>query len=218
MVSGTRRSLLITAVVLLGVSYDPSTAAALSPQSAWSAYKGLLSARPLLTKSVTSAVLAGVSDSLTQRVESKIANDDTCHRHDWIRTSHILTTGFVYSGPISHYWFALLERIVKFQNPVLGLAGRLLLDALLFSPFTIAGYFTIRTLLEGKGYDAIRLKLQRAWAKSVLAAWKFWPAVNVVNFSIVPLPYRVLYVNVMALLWMGYLSFVNAQKSMQHKT
>eukprot|EP00545_Synedropsis_sp_CCMP1620_P012762 CAMPEP_0119032540 /NCGR_PEP_ID=MMETSP1176-20130426/42102_1 /TAXON_ID=265551 /ORGANISM="Synedropsis recta cf, Strain CCMP1620" /LENGTH=156 /DNA_ID=CAMNT_0006988953 /DNA_START=216 /DNA_END=686 /DNA_ORIENTATION=- len=153
---------------------------------------------------------------MTQRVESKISSDkENDFHHDWIRSSHIMMTGFAYSGPISHYWFALLERIVTIDNPVLGLIFRLALDALIFSPFTIAGYFTVRTLLEGKGCPAIRIKLERTWRKAVLAAWKFWPAVNVVTFWLVPLPYRVLYVNIMALLWTGYLSFVNTQKKEQ---
>jgi hypothetical protein len=154
---------------------------------------------------------------MTQRVESKLSSSSDVKNkneflHDWTRSSHVMITGFAYSGPISHYWFALLEQIVTIDNPVLGLIFRVALDALIFSPFTVFGYFTIRTLLEGKGYPAIRAKLERAWRKAVLAAWSFWPAVNVITFSLIPLPFRVLYVNIMALLWTGYMSYVNTQK------
>jgi len=83
------------------------------------------------------------------------------------------------------------------------------LDALIFSPTTVAGYFTVRTWLEGGGWRGIQAKLQAAWGPTVLSAWKFWPAVNLWSFRFVPVPYRVLYANVMSLLWTGYLSFVN---------
>jgi hypothetical protein len=45
-----------------------------------------------------------------------------------------------------------------------------------------------------------------------LSAWRFWPLANSVNFWFVPLQFRVLYMNVLALLWSGYLTYVNSQK------
>lgn len=218
MASGASYLLLRVCLILFGVCCTSASSLTVSPQHAWSTYKGLLKSRPLLTKAATSAILSGVSDSMTQQVESKLSTDEENNfHHDWIRSSHIMLTGFAYSGPMSHYWFALLERIVTIEDPILGLIFRLTLDALVFSPCTVAGYFAVRTLLEGKGYAAIRTKLERTWRKAVFAAWKFWPAVNVINYSFVPLPYRVLYVNIMALLWTGYLSFVNTQKKQEAK-
>jgi protein Mpv17 len=201
-------------VLFVALAWCNLTAAALSPQAVWAAYRKVLAQHPLTTKAATSAVLASISDTISQRVESTLpSNKDQKFHHDWTRTGHILTTGFFYSGPMAHYWFTFLELIVKVENQLLGLICRLLLDATIFSPFTVFGYFSVRTLLEGKGVPAIQQKLQKAWWKAVVAAWKFWPIVNVFNYTLVSFPYRVLYANIMSLLWTGYLTFVNSQKA-----
>lgn len=170
-------------------------------------YQSCLQSHPLATKACTSAVLSTVSDVLCQRFEQK---------QDRTRTRHVALTGLVWSGPSAHYWYATLEAALRHFVPgIAGLPGlglRLLLDALVFSPITVFGYFVVRTLLEqGWRWEPIRTKLQTKWAPTVRGAWKFWPLVNVINFSVVPLPYRVLYVNVLSVFWTGYLTFVNSQ-------
>ena len=37
---------------------------------------------------------------------------------------------------------------------------------------------------------------------------KFWPAVNIINFYYFPLEYRVLCINLVAIFWVIYLSYV----------
>ena len=46
--------------------------------------------------------------------------------------------------------------------------------------------------------------------------WKVWPVVQCLNFSIVPLQYRLLFVNVVALGWNAYLS-VKTSSNSTHK-
>jgi len=70
----------------------------------------------------------------------------------------------------------------------------------------------VRTILEGHGLEAIAEKLRTKWKGTVLAAWKFWPPANVINFAFVKLQYRVLYVNFLSFIWNGYLSYVNSRR------
>jgi protein Mpv17 len=208
-----------------------------SALAGWTAYQALLIERPLLTKSVTSSVVMTVSDALTQQLESRIAatqevspssSSDSLSRssnpsaagrrsHNWSRSRQSMLTGLVWSGPVAHYWYQSLEILVKSvlrlpSNPLLQLVARIALDALLFSPFTIAGFFVVATLMQGGTVGEIANKLRTRWRRALVAAWSFWPVVNVANFGMVPLPYRVLYSNVMSLLWTGYLSYVNNLK------
>jgi protein Mpv17 len=129
------------------------------------------------------------------------------------RIAQVAITGFVWSGPSTHTWYAVLERIVTIQDPILGLIARIILDALIYSPLTVSGYFVVRAILEGDGWRSIQEKLQTKFFGTVLGAWKFWPAANIINFGFVPVELRVLYVNVLSLFWTGYLSYVNAQKA-----
>ena len=41
------------------------------------------------------------------------------------------------------------------------------------------------------------------------AGWKFWVPASCINFWLVPLRYRVLYMSTCGLLWTGYLSYTS---------
>eukprot|EP00529_Nitzschia_sp_RCC80_P027708 CAMPEP_0113474498 /NCGR_PEP_ID=MMETSP0014_2-20120614/18619_1 /TAXON_ID=2857 /ORGANISM="Nitzschia sp." /LENGTH=253 /DNA_ID=CAMNT_0000367355 /DNA_START=91 /DNA_END=852 /DNA_ORIENTATION=- /assembly_acc=CAM_ASM_000159 len=132
--------------------------------------------------------------------------------HDWQRSSHVAITGLTLSGPISHAWYNVLERMVTTRHRYFGVALRMVLDAVLFSPVAVAGYFTWRSALEGKGWNCIREKLEAKWSKALMASWSYWPVANVISFSFVPVQFRVLYNNVLSLFFNGYLSHINGTR------
>ena len=204
---------------LLLLSSLTASAFEISPalaNQAWAWYKGALKTNPLLTKSVTSSGIMTISDAicqqLTKEVEEESKDPAKKPNIDYRRMLEVAFTGLTWSGPISHFWYGTLEKIVKIQDPILGLFARIILDAIIFSPVTITGYFTWRSILEGSGVDGMKTKLERKrFVTTVLGAWKFWPLANIINFSMVPVAYRVLYSNVLSLFWTGYLTFVNAK-------
>lgn len=201
-------------------------------RAGWNWYKSQLTRRPLATKAITSAAIMSFSDILCQRYEITVRGDavsgirsampadvtsfaeqENCAKspeHDWQRTFHVAMTGLVWTGPLGHSWYAVLEKVVGARRGLLGLAFRLILDAVVYSPVAVAGYFVLRSLLEGKGVLITQQKLEYMFSGAVLASWQFWPVANVFNFLFVPLPYRVLYNNTLSLLWNGYLSHLNS--------
>jgi hypothetical protein len=179
---------------------------------AWTWYKIMLGQHPLLTKSVTSSGFMIASDAICQKLTMGAQNpkNDSKPNLDFGRMAQVAITGLTWSGPVTHAWYGLLEKIVKIQDPMLGLFARIILDAIIFSPVTVAGYFTWRSMLEGTGLQGTRHKLRKQFGSTVLGAWKFWPAANIINFGMIPLEYRVLYMNVLSIFWTGYLTLVNA--------
>ena len=179
---------------------------------AWTSYKVMLSQHPLLTKSVTSSVMTAFSDGICQQLTKGAAKQQTKTKFDFTRSLHVAIVGFVWSGPVTHNWYSILEKIVTIKNPIGGLIARIILDAIIFSPVTVTGYFACRSILEGSGMAGIRDKLSTRFVPAVTGAWKFWPAANVINFGLVPIEFRVLYMNVLSLFWTGYLTLLNASK------
>ena len=195
-------------------------------QEIWSVYKSCLSDRPLLTKSTTSAVIMSISDVLCQKLEQSIdihhhasqqsrvainnENSKPSPQLDWHRTRQVAITGFTWSGPISHTWYAILEHLVTIKDKLIGLMSRMLMDSFLFSPVAVAGYFIWRTILEGGRSKDIVAKLRDSYVNALLASFRFWPCANIINFSLVPVEYRVLYNNMLSLFWNGYLSHMNS--------
>jgi protein Mpv17 len=72
-------------------------------------------------------------------------------------------------------------------------------------------YFTMINLLEHqslqRGVDMIRNNI----VDTMIMNWKIWPAAQILNFWLIPMPYRVLFVNVVGLVWQIFLV------SVQHK-
>jgi hypothetical protein len=79
---------------------------------------------------------------------------------DMTRIAQVAITGFVWSRPSTHTWYAILERIATIQDPILGLIAHIILDALIYSPFTVSGYFVVQSILEGDGWWSIQEKLR----------------------------------------------------------
>lgn len=207
---------LLQILCFIGVHSAQQKMSTFSARAGWQWYKGMLSKRPLTTKATTSMVLMSISDVLCQKMETEMAKDivnrqgpdtnlqggcptNTCStkpnapelfHQDWKRTREVAVTGLTWSGPISHAWYAILEAIVRVENPFLGLICRLVLDAAVFSPVAVAGYFTWRTFLEGGDVQDLITKLKLKWMGAVQASWSFWPAANVINFGFVPVQFR----------------------------
>jgi hypothetical protein len=124
----------------------------------------------------------------------------------------LAAVGLCYSGPIGHAWFATLERLVRIRHQVGSVAVKLCCDQSMV-PVIISGYFVTRGTFEGKSLAEIYSQLQSRLATATIAAWQFWPAVNLISFSVVPVMYRVLFGNISALFWNARLSSISSQKS-----
>lgn len=196
---GTRR--LATLLLLFFTLSAPKTAA-LDP---WSSYNQALERRPYLTSSLTAATLMSISDVGCQKFET---NEEQKRSLDLKRTLHVAITGFFWSAPFAHTWYTGLEKLMPpIDSKALGVFIRLMLETFLWSPASVGGYLTCRTLLEGSNVlDKLRLKYKEA----LLAAWTFWPGVSIINYGLVPLQHRVLYVNCLSVVWNAYLTHLNA--------
>ena len=115
-------------------------------------------------------------------VESNPAATQRLIHWNWQRTLHVGLTGLTFSGPISHAWYGILERFVSYRvisHRLANLSVKMILDAMLFSPIAVGGYFLWRSVLEQKSWEELQRKLDAKWAPAVVASWSFWPAANV---------------------------------------
>ncbi|CAK7562922.1 MAG: Protein required for ethanol metabolism [Sporothrix epigloea] len=170
---------------------------------AW--YKARLAARPLLTQSVTTAILFATGDITAQQlVERRGAAD-----HDVVRTGRMALYGGTVFGPAATTWYGILQRHVVLSTPRKTMLARVAADQLLFAPVFCGVFLGSMAVLEG---GSPREKLKKYYASALTANYALWPAVQMVNFSLVPLEHRVLFVNVISIGWNSYLSFLNSSK------
>ncbi|KAG2385977.1 hypothetical protein C9374_003126 [Naegleria lovaniensis] len=194
-------------------------------------YLNMLETRPILTKSVSSSILVGLGDVLTQTLEhdhhkhpsssSNTTTSTTSFTLDYVRTLKMASFGIVLIGPTLHLWYKFLDRFVAKKYPVgyilsktertLNAARQMFVDQTIFAPFALFQFLAYMGTIEGKSFDSILEKMKQDMWPTLIVNWYIWPAVQMLNFTLVPLQYRVLFVNSVSILWNAYLSHV------QHK-
>lgn len=97
-------------------------------------------------------------------------------------------------------------------NALKTIVKKLLTDQLMVSPICISQFFYSASLLEGKSLAESTNVLKTKFLTVYITDWSVWPAAQFINFYFVPLPYRVLYINVMTMFYNCYLCYVKNQK------
>lgn len=103
-------------------------------------------------------------------------------------------------------WYKVLARI-QFKSSVATTTARVLADQTVFASANLGLFLSSMAYLEGSN---VQKKLDDSYLPALKMNWLVWPPVQALNFTFVPLEHRVLVVNVVALFWNCYLSYVNS--------
>lgn len=125
-----------------------------------------------------------------------------------------MSRAIIYGGlifaPIGTNWYPLVSKITS-ASPLRQTLMRVTVDQGLFAPIvSVPLYFSAMGAMEGKNKDEIIAHVKSKYTDTLLANWSVWPAVQAANFSIVPVQYRLLVVNVVSIAWNAFLSLKNA--------
>uniref|UniRef100_A0A8H7KDC8 Uncharacterized protein n=1 Tax=Bionectria ochroleuca TaxID=29856 RepID=A0A8H7KDC8_BIOOC len=159
------------------------------------AYNSALTRRPLLTQSITAASLYAVGDVIAQGVSASTHIDKS--KWDWERTLRMTAIGGFALGP----------------TMAICVLARVLADQAIFAPGSIVGLYYLTELLQpsiGTIQDrlsAAQQSVESSFNQVLLKNYTLWPAVSYLNFFYIPLQYRLLVSNTVAIFWSAYLSF-----------
>ncbi|XP_051880691.1 protein Mpv17 isoform X1 [Pristis pectinata] len=169
----------------------------------WRAYQLLMTKHPWKVQILTSGGLVGFSDIVSQQLVERrgIAN------HNVKRTVKMTTVGLIYVGPILGAWYRFLDRLVVGQSKSAALK-KMILDQLAVAPCFLAGFITVTGFLGGLPREKIWLKLQKDYKNTLISNYAIWPTAQLLNFYFIPLEHRLAVVQVVALMWNTYLSWM----------
>ncbi|TQV93652.1 vacuolar membrane protein [Cordyceps javanica] len=132
---------------------------------------------------------------------------------DFERLTRFMGYGFCVA-PLQFRWFKLLERLFPMSKtssfgPAL---KRVAFDQIVFAPFGVALFFTAMTVAEGGGRRAVSNKLRDMYVPTLKANYVVWPAVQLVNFRLMPVQYQLVspFVSTVGIAWTAYLSLTNS--------
>ncbi|XP_063727371.1 mpv17-like protein isoform X2 [Symsagittifera roscoffensis] len=158
---------------------------------------------------IFSSIAAG--DLIYQSFE--ISSDPSKDRRlSWERNVKLALCGFIYFGPTMRFWYGTLDRLFAhrtFFRPL----KMLIVDQGIFAPCYMVTVLFVTKLARGQDFTSISNNFAQDYPKLLSGNWKVWPWVQIVNFTIIPLRFRVLWANFIAVFWNSY---VSRMSSVQH--
>lgn len=166
---------------------------------AWNGYLNQLSRRPLRTKALTSACIAGLSDVVAQNIA-------TGRYSSWKRTLAVACFGFLYSGPSAHFWQKFMEYAFQGKRDLQTVLLKVLVDQSTYGPVCNVLFMAFASLvLEGRTMSFTARRIRTDFPAVQRNGWRLWPLAALINYKFVPVQFRVLFINVVALLWTTFL-------------
>jgi hypothetical protein len=169
-------------------------------------YSQKLDTHPIITKSLSSAIIAGSGDVLCQFVSSRKQNEKVLL--DYSRALRFVALGAFLVGPVIHFWYGALMNIFP-GNSSAAVIKRVFLDQFFFSPLFLPTFLSSLWLMEGQTLDRIQSQLSSTIPTSILANWLLWIPAQALNFKFIPGKYQVLFSNFAGFIWNAYLSYAS---------
>ncbi|XP_069352824.1 peroxisomal membrane protein 2 isoform X2 [Eulemur rufifrons] len=154
---------------------------------------------------IISGVLSALGNLLTQMIEKKSRKKENSPSLDVSGPLRYAVYGFFFTGPLSHHFYLLLERWVPPEVPLAGVK-RLLLERLLVAPAFLLLFFLVMNFLQGQDAVAAVATVRAHFWPALRTNWRVWTPMQFININYVPLQFRVLFANLVALFWYAYLA------------
>eukprot|EP00179_Madagascaria_erythrocladioides_P006869 CAMPEP_0198323168 /NCGR_PEP_ID=MMETSP1450-20131203/11484_1 /TAXON_ID=753684 ORGANISM="Madagascaria erythrocladiodes, Strain CCMP3234" /NCGR_SAMPLE_ID=MMETSP1450 /ASSEMBLY_ACC=CAM_ASM_001115 /LENGTH=274 /DNA_ID=CAMNT_0044026849 /DNA_START=45 /DNA_END=869 /DNA_ORIENTATION=+ len=167
----------------------------------WAGYNGALESAPILTKAMTSLVGFLLGDLLAQKLLGDTEDFDKA------RLARMAAFGFVVHGPVGHYFYGALDRLLP-GTEAWKVISKVAIDQIAWAPCFTVIFFSFLGALEGKSKDEIVTKIKNDTWTGVTGSWKVWPLVHTINFRFIPTEQRLLYINTIQVAYNVFLSFI----------
>ncbi|PVU95886.1 hypothetical protein BB561_001532 [Smittium simulii] len=91
------------------------------------------------------------------------------------------------------------------------LLKRVAADQLVFAPVGLLAFFAYMNVAENKSISALSYTLSEKYIETLKSNYLIWPLFQLLNFSLVPVQFRVPVGGVFGILWTVYLSYINSR-------
>jgi protein Mpv17 len=178
------------------------------PLDTWSSYEVALEAKPVATKTIINVVIYLLGDWLSQTVFQK----KNILEFDALRT---LRNGFIglCFGPLVVEYYQFSDRILPVDGGLLNRVEKILMDQTLYLTVKCSIYIMAVGVLQGDSVQTAAQNVKDKLAGIVKTAWKFWPLIHCITYSVIPAQHRILWVNMVDLVWNAILSSISQKDS-----
>lgn len=181
------------------------------PVDNWASYETVLHAAPIETKASTSATVYAIGDIIAQRTEGKSYGD-----LDRWRTLRSLLAGCIGHGPLSHVWYDWSEQIFTEQFHWVewwSFFPKVAIDQLTWGPFWNNTYILLLGLMQFRKPKDIVKEMKDTTVPLIMSGLKLWPLAHCITYGVVPVENRLLWVDLVEIIWVTILASAAAEAS-----
>eukprot|EP00527_Entomoneis_sp_CCMP2396_P006525 CAMPEP_0198139340 /NCGR_PEP_ID=MMETSP1443-20131203/2669_1 /TAXON_ID=186043 /ORGANISM="Entomoneis sp., Strain CCMP2396" /LENGTH=354 /DNA_ID=CAMNT_0043801449 /DNA_START=727 /DNA_END=1791 /DNA_ORIENTATION=- len=177
------------------------------PLDTWSSYEVALEEKPIATKTMINVIIYLLGDWLSQTVFAKRNVLD----FDLLRTlrNGLIGLGF---GPLVHEYYQFSDAILPVEGGVSNRILKIFMDQTIYLSIKCSMYIFAVNILQGEDLKTSTGSVKEKLPSVVKTAWKFWPLIHCITYSVIPARHRILWVNCVDLIWNAILA------SMSQKT
>ena len=170
------------------------------PLDTWSSYENALEEQPVVTKTIINVVIYLLGDWLSQTAFSKKNILD----FDALRT---LRNGFIGLCVVEYYQFS--DHILPVEGGLTNRICKILMDQTIYLSVKCSIYIMAVGVLQGDSVETAAQNVKDKIKGILFTAWKFWPLVHCITYSVIPAQHRILWVNMVDLVWNAILATIS---------
>jgi len=167
-------------------------------------YEALVPTNPVFYKACTSGVAYTLGDFVSQVFQGRDLKS-----LDLARSARSGAAGFIGHGPLCHYWMVFMETYLDFDGAWWATGFKVIADQTVWSLYLNAMYSFFIGALAFRSPAVVWDDIKTTSWPALKTSWRFWPFVHCISFShAVPLDLKLLWVDVMEIVWVTLLSRV----------
>uniref|UniRef100_A0A0G4HXJ8 Uncharacterized protein n=1 Tax=Chromera velia CCMP2878 TaxID=1169474 RepID=A0A0G4HXJ8_9ALVE len=171
------------------------------PVDNWAAYEAGIQESPLQIAAAITGATYFLGDLLAQLYDNKRLERDPLDL-DRMRIVRSGLIGFFLLGPFAHTYYDFNAEYLN-QLPLL---LKIIIDQTLYTGTYNTVYFLAVGIFGGRDSMEVVEEYKREWFNMLKLGWKLWPAVGVITYTIIPSRNRLLWVDVIEIIYSVLLS------------
>lgn len=165
-------------------------------------YLEMLKKRPIITKSITSALIYTAAD-----ISSQTIRRPSSESFDLWRTLRMAGYGMLILGPSLHFWFNFASRILP-KRDLWTTLKKIILGQITFGPVMTCVFFSVNAGLQGESCGEIVARLKRDLFPTLINGVMYWPVCDFITFRFIPVQLQPLVSNGFSYLWTIYMTYM----------
>ncbi|KAL7677300.1 hypothetical protein ACOME3_003536 [Neoechinorhynchus agilis] len=174
------------------------------------AYRQLINTYPTLSMAILTGTMMGFGSLISQLAVRPLDGRRQISYRSVIQFS---SYGFFLAGPLMHHWFLLLNKLIPVQSNTRRRAIQMMLiDQIIMCPFAYSMFTLYNYWWHERDMSYVKAHFKQDVLAILIDNYRVWPLLQFVNFNVVPLRHRVLFINTAALFWNAYVAWLFRSK------